>query len=409
MAAELLEPPGLEVLTDTRKIFDAVVIGAGPGGSSAVRELLCSGRSVVQFDAESFPRVKPCAGGLTARSLHCAPYDPAPTLVGRAPAFEFSAWKGPAVRFEQTGSVLQFVYRPHFDNWLVEQNLNHTAFSFHSAEPVESIEWDGLFRVQTKQREVVGRNLVGADGAYSRVNRIFDLARPKGKATAVEVVLPNHRVGGTTERVPCFDFGYLPRGYGWVFPKADHWSVGLYTLAEGLRGVRGKLLQYILEKGLKVSGDPLDSFEAHRYPVGGYRLRRPSCPVYLVGDAAGLAEAIVGEGIYYALESGRLAGRAIASHSEPSDGLRWYYRKLRRGLLIDSYLSWRIAGVFYRDPSKWIRRLASPFLWRPFVEGYRRGASLGRCVGFAPFLLLLSLFSGSSIRTVSPPETRLDR
>ena len=54
--------------------------------------------------------------------------------------------------------------------------------------------------------------------------------------------------------------------------------------------------------------DGLDGMEAFRVPVGGFSLRPPACPAYVVGDAGGFADALTGEGIYSALESGRLAG-----------------------------------------------------------------------------------------------------
>ena len=78
------------------------------------------------------------------------------------------------------------------------------------------------------------------------------------------------------DSVPCLDYGAIPHGYGWVFPKDDHWSVGLYTLSPRTSDIRQRLLTYIDSKGLP--GTYFDGMEAFRIPVGGFRLTHPRAP-----------------------------------------------------------------------------------------------------------------------------------
>jgi flavin-dependent dehydrogenase len=81
--------------------------------------------------------------------------------------------------------------------------------------------------------------LIAADGAYSRINREFSVAHPMTTAVAIEFNLPydaNRPSDGT-----CFDFGAVPDGYGWVFPKDDQASVGLYPIGEDWRTCAGNL------------------------------------------------------------------------------------------------------------------------------------------------------------------------
>jgi len=196
----------------------------------------------------------------------------------------------------------------------------------------------------------------------------------------LEVVLPKTEVSLTSDRSDqaSFDFGVIDKGYGWVFPKDDHWSAGLYVLADRVIGARKVLLDYLREKGFQSNRSLLAGVRAHCYPVGGQFVRVPDCPIYLTGDAGGLAEAITGEGIYYALESGRLAGRHACSfhfgRSSPQD----YYRELRSSVLADTYLSYQAAKWFYRNPRRCLRIFESSRAWRPIARGYSEGKTLSQ-------------------------------
>src|SRR5687767_10365129 len=290
-------------------VFDVIVVGAGPGGSNAAAVALRHGLSVAQVDKSRFPRVKPCGGGLTIKSCRALQFDLQPMLRGESREFEFNVLHRCTNQFAHLRSaVLRMVDRPQFDNWLVSENLKAPRFRFFEDERVLDISYDGLFQVRTSKRLLQGRHLVGADGAYSLVNRLFSITQPLGFAVAVEVTLRRDRATLPAETPPCFDFGAVESGYGWVFPKDDHWNVGLYTLNKS-RHLREQLAAYIAVKGFRIEGDPLATFAGHQFPYGGYRITLPEAPVYIVGDAGGFGDPIVGEGIYQALESGRIAWR----------------------------------------------------------------------------------------------------
>lgn len=359
-------------------VHDIIVVGAGPGGSNAAAVALRAGLSVAQVERRAFPRVKPCAGALTMKACRSLQLDLQPALRVVSTAFEFNVWGARANRFTHQTPILKMVLRPEFDNLLVEQNKRFEAFAFYDGEGVRGIDYDGeVFRVETTRRMLLSRQLVGADGAYSFVNRVFGISRPKAHAVAVEINL--YRDGAKLERelLPCFDFGAVARGYGWVFPKDTHWSVGLYSLERGIKDWRARLASYVAAKGFRVEGDALASFAAHQIPVGGYRLRVPDAPVYLVGDAAGFADALTGEGIYHALESGRLAGETLSEAARnPRRGAhRKYYRRLWKRVLPDTFLTYRFSKKFYSNVGRSIGILENPLVWRPLVQGYADGAT----------------------------------
>lgn len=376
-----------------RDAWDVVIVGGGPGGSCAAAAALRRGLSVAQVDRYAFPRLKPCGGGVTIKSCNAIPFDLEPILRGESHEIELNVWETRQNRFaHRSAALMRMVVRQDFDDWLVAQNLERTGFQFLHGDRVVEIEYDGIFTVRTTQRVLRARHLVGADGAYSVVNRRFRVTTPKGVAVAIEVTLPRDSTTVDRATPPCFDFGVIPRGYGWVFPKNDHWNVGLYTLDKST-SLRGHLQTYIARKGFHVTGDPLATFAAHRFPYGGYRISLPTAPVYVVGDAGGFGDPIMGEGIYHAVESGRIAGETIADclagTATPAD----YYERLRASVLRDTFFTYQVSKQFYRNPDKALSILENPLIWRAVMAGYADGESFSRSVARAWWLLPKALAS----------------
>jgi flavin-dependent dehydrogenase len=287
------------------------------------------------------------------------------------------------------------VCRPEFDNDLVSQNRRQPRFEFLDGQRVSEITYDGAFHVRTQSGTFSSRQLVGADGAYSVVNKTFGVATPKAVATAVEVNVSFSRLGGKPYAAPCFDYGAIDRGYGWIFPKDDHVSIGLYTLAKHTKNIREQLVGYMASKNSVPTGDPLEGFEAHRFPVGGFNLQVPTMPVYVVGDAGGFGDALTGEGIYHALESGRLAGLTCCDVAAGRRSHRSYYRRLWRTVLPDTAITYGLATQFYRNTDKSVGILAHPLVWRPIVQGYSQGSTFTQCLLLGGLYLVRSLARGS--------------
>jgi menaquinone-9 beta-reductase len=355
--------------------FDLIIVGAGPAGSNAASVALDAGLRVVQIDSARFPRVKPCAGGVTMKAAASLRYSLDPSVCRSFNTIEFNLWNRRQNRFTHPGTILQTVCRPEFDNRLVRENLSRPNFTFMEGQRVTSVEHDRRFVVRTVAGTLTAPQLIGADGAHSIVNRTFRIGRPGAFATAVEINIPRSGMATLADSVPCLDYGAIPHGYGWVFPKDDHWSVGLYTLSPRTADIRQRLLTYIDSKGLP--GTDLDGMEAFRIPVGGFRLKTPSCPAYVAGDAGGFADALTGEGIYAALESGRLAGEVAVDVAAGRDRHDAYYRRLWSSVLSDTAISYALAKPFYRNVDRGIAILQSPLIWRPLIEGAARGATLG--------------------------------
>lgn len=379
--------------------YDVAIIGAGPGGSNAAAVMLRHGLRVVQFDRQKFPRLKPCGGGMTIKSTRSVQRALAPSVLATWRAVEFNDWNVKTTRFISKSPILSMVHRPDFDNSLVEQNKGSEGFTFFDEERVDHVDYEGRFRIQTDKQVIIASQLIGADGAYSLVNKAFKVSEPKDMAFAIEVNLMRPHIEAQQELVPCFDFGAIDCGYGWVFPKGDIVNVGLYSFARGISGVRNRLIDYIRDKGITYT-DEMPKFEAHQIPVGGYRLKVPEVPVYIVGDAGGFADALTGEGIYHALESGRLAGETVVESLKGNASPATYHRRLWRSVLSDTMITYHLSRVFYRHISKSMRILENPLVWRPLIQGYANGATFTKSIIAGGLYQAQALIDGSlSVRT----------
>jgi len=357
---------------------DVLIVGAGPAGTAAAYDLARAGVSTALLDKREFPRLKPCAGGVTVKSLQALRYDITPVL--RELCCELRL----GLRLERHEllnchyPVAGMTVREELDPFSLQQACAVGAeFATIGRITAISRRADG-WRLQTAERTFDCRHLIGADGANSRVRELLGLAPQVRFGVALETCLP---VPDTAPYPMAFDFGYVPRGYAWVFPKGDHLNVGIYSL-DPLPGARGHLQRYVAERlDLPMAGP----IHGHRIPYGGHAFaHRPEMPL-LAGDAAGLIDPLLGEGIYNALRSGQLAARAVR---EQLAGGPDRYDSLLREVTGDLQAYWRETQRFYSDIDRGYRHLTLPpvryMLMKGFALGYPPG-SIKRRAALLPF------------------------
>ncbi len=156
--------------------------------------------------------------------------------------------------------------------------------------------------------------VVGADGASSIVRRAAGIDRRREWGIAleceVEVSKEIHSIHASTA---IFDIEAAPDGYGWIFPKTSHLSVGVGSMKPSNLPLRPLLRKFILHYQL-LPEQEVDSIAVHAHPLplatAGEQARWGSA--LLAGDAAGVADGFDGEGICYSMESGGLAADAIS-------------------------------------------------------------------------------------------------
>jgi len=135
--------------------------------------------------------------------------------------------------------------------------------------------------------------------------------------------------------LPEIYFGLLSWGCGWVFPKKDSFSIGVAGLLKRRTDFR-RSLKRLVEMTCRAGAWERLHIRGHRLPVGEFDRNPGHANVLLTGDAAGLVDAVTGEGISFALESSRLAASAILdalAAGTPDQAGRKYNAAFRQSML----------------------------------------------------------------------------
>jgi len=315
--------------------YDVIVVGGGPGGSTAARFCAKAGLKTLLIEKERLPRYKPCGGCLSTKTVHLLGFNLTSVIENTIYGSKFTYRSKDPFFIETKDPIAFLVMRDRFDQLLINNALEEGA-EILEGEKVTRVEekGDGVEVELAKGKKFHSRYLIGADGPESMVARSLPLPprRNNGNGIAVESEIPFDSSIHFPQKELQFihlDFGRIPNGYGWVFPKKEYLSIGIGGMFRETKKMNPR--QYFSDflKGLdyipkgktgRVMGHLLPSFYDEKQKVSQGRF-------LLVGDAAHLMDPLQGEGIYYAIRSGMLAAEAITEWKKegivPSD----YYQK----------------------------------------------------------------------------------
>jgi geranylgeranyl reductase family protein len=362
-------------VSDVNEKFDVLIVGAGPAGSFAAEGLVRGGARVALFDGRPKGEAKACGGGVTSKALKAWPF--LLEAGGRAVTeVEMVSPAGDGVRLKLAEPFAVYS-RCAFDSYLRARAERAGARIFDCrVNASEKRDADGCWVVRSREGESWrGRVLVAADGANSAIAR--RLAGPLSNSD-MEVAFGYRTPLNAADEAPTV-IAFLPgwAGYAWAFPRLDHISFGIATAQDAFehkaldRMLWDFMVGYYRErekenassssKGLSLDGEG-EVEERLRALAERYAARIPGLAPEtldarraagdgwaLLGDAAGFADPVTGEGIYYALRSAELFVEAYLSGDVEAYDASWradFGRELRRA----SKMRRRFYGQFWGGP-----------------------------------------------------------
>lgn len=323
--------------------YDLIVVGGGPGGASCGRKAAQLGLSVLVIDKDKHPRRKACGGGLTGKVSEALDFDISSVVERKIYGGRIYSPSGLVIEHTLDDSAGGNVRREAFDNLLLRKAEEAGSKVIEGERVVDIQEKSDSVTAITESGTYAGRLLVGADGVNSLVAKKTGL-RMKWKddqvGLCIEASVPMtkeevDRISTATANpehsVAEIYFGKVNYGYAWAFPKENEISLGIGVRISKMEDLKGAWKDFIAEfeerHGVKCD---LSDTTAARVPLKPKIENTHTKRVMLAGDAAGMVAPVTAEGIYFAIESGKLAGEIAHAVLNEGEKISTYEKQLKK-------------------------------------------------------------------------------
>ncbi len=298
-----------------------VIVGAGPAGATAAYHI--GDREVLIVDRKAFPRQKSCGGGLlNSRDWHriFRNFAEIKDQLAVHPAEGITMYWDKKPMFSRMGHIFDHVRRVEFDHLLLQASLRKGNVSFrHFA--VSSIERRGGDVILSDgKEEIVAKCVIGCDGWNSVVARHIGNAPPSLKkreyGSCLEYDIACDPVVSGAHIMFCWR---KQIGYGWVFPTSTGCYVGVMnigTCPHPIKEYLDELVAFCVEHGVIPPRHSIERTFGAPDPIHVPRTYCNGNNLLLAGDAMGLVKQLTGEGIFFAMLSGMIAGEVIQRSGE---------------------------------------------------------------------------------------------
>lgn len=330
-----------------------MIVGGGASSALLAYKLGSQGVKVLILEKCKLPRYKPCGGGLTKKARQKLPFDVNPVIEISAKGGIVSYRGKQLLKVDTLDPIAFLISRSRFDQYLIEKAIS-TGVKFLDGITVTHFDnQKNEIIVESEKERFITNLLVGADGVSSIVARSYGLITDRQVGVAIEAEV-NVTDAAILEQGPyaTFDFGALRFGYGWIFPKSDHFSVGVFRAKNGsVPGFIHTMERFITSHTI-LKKAKIIQLKGHLIPLGGGFDLVHKGRTLLVGDAANLADPWLGEGLNYAFGSALIAADVIKEALDSGTlDLSNYSKRIHQEIVNELIHARHIARIIYRLPS----------------------------------------------------------
>jgi len=372
--------------------YDVVIVGAGPAGSTAAKNLAENGKKVLIIDKQKFPREKPCGGAIPTRVMKQFPYVEKFIDSISYGSYTHSSSLKYTLKFVREKPLLATVIRKDFDDGLVKLAVNAGAM-FLNSKTVKDVttQKDKAVLLLDDKEKIEAKIVIGCDGMRSIVAEKTNLCKKMDDICICVVqeqpmsIQQLQKYFTDKKIVHLFIKTQVIAGYGWIFPKKKHINIGMGQFESAvdsskprpnLKESYKKYIKLLKEKKMLPKDFPIENVKGGTLPV--FPLKKTySDRVLICGDEAGSINSITGEGIYYAMASGEMAAN-VALESLDSDDMSSEFLSKYQDLWYDKFgKDLKFLGRFNKmwgtDSEKIVRLLSKDLKFAKLIVGITGG------------------------------------